>query len=623
LNTQKQIFLIVVLFFATVGGCAAYTMIDLPYRSEIQQDYHYEESVTRGALLYANNCRTCHGIRGEGGVGLTLNKPEFQDQDPIRLRANKDMLRRTLYCGRAGTLMPAWLNTNGGSLSAIQIEHMINLITSPIEGTKYVDDQDPPQPTSRGWVEAVEFAHNLNHELTAIVGGDTLDSLARAHNIGPGAISALNNNIPPGALLERRTTIKLPPSKQFPEGRDYEVFQTNETINKIADSEHVGAQIIADLNNIAYRLDPERGTFTLLDDRGNAIPGIFPGDTLTLPEGATYTIRAGDTLTIIAEQHGLTPSAIQSLNSGVLGGLGPEEPLPFERTLGLPSGATAKVGEGDTTATIATRFEVTEAALLSANGLQPGAAIAGRPDLNLPAGAQFKISSGDTARSVAARYVGGATAEQLASANNVGPDDVLVPEIVLQLPRVERYVVAGQTLEELARGYSNVTAESLAEANNIPATAVLRVGQSLRLPEDAWGTAPPDTRNAGTACVQHAVPASVYQTLPGVGTPAAQPTTAAPTTVSTTVTITAHANDWTFTADGQAQPPNAGSVLVARGTAINFDNPEGLHTITLNGRKDGADFRQGDTRTVTFNEAGAFKLTCDYHPAMLGTITVQ
>ena len=117
MNTQKQIFLIVILLFTMTAGCAAYTVIELPIRAVDQQNWHEDQSLERGALLFANNCRTCHGNTGEGGVGLPLNTPAFQNQDPLVLRANRALLQRTLECGRAGTRMPAWLNTNGGSLS--------------------------------------------------------------------------------------------------------------------------------------------------------------------------------------------------------------------------------------------------------------------------------------------------------------------------------------------------------------------------------------------------------------------------------------------------------------------------------------------------------------------------
>ena len=51
MNTQKQIILIVALTFIFVGGCAAYTAIDLPIRAEDQQDWTRDQSLERGAIV--------------------------------------------------------------------------------------------------------------------------------------------------------------------------------------------------------------------------------------------------------------------------------------------------------------------------------------------------------------------------------------------------------------------------------------------------------------------------------------------------------------------------------------------------------------------------------------------
>jgi plastocyanin len=164
-----------------------------------------------------------------------------------------------------------------------------------------------------------------------------------------------------------------------------------------------------------------------------------------------------------------------------------------------------------------------------------------------------------------------------------------------------------------------VTAASLGEANGVAGDAVLRVGETLHLPEDAWGSAPPDTRNPGTACTQYTLSKSVYE---GIVNPKPDPTR--PASAASQVAIQAHANDWTMTADGQAQPANEGVALVPAGTTVQFTNAEGLHTITVNGTKDGADFTQGQTRTFTFSEANArYKITCNYHPDMLAWVFTQ
>ncbi|HEY5476367.1 MAG TPA: hypothetical protein VIK11_06585, partial [Tepidiformaceae bacterium] len=92
---------------------------------------------------------------------------------------------------------------------------------------------------------------------------------------------------------------------------------------------------------------------------------------------------------------------------------------------------------------------------------------------------------------------------------------------------------------------------------------------------------------------------------------------------STSVTLSTGPTDWILTADGTAQDSNKGSVLINKGTVVNFVGKTGLHTIILNGQKNGDNFNAGDTRTITFNTSGTFKLTCDFHPNMLAYIYVQ
>ena len=89
------------------------------------------------------------------------------------------------------------------------------------------------------------------------------------------------------------------------------------------------------------------------------------------------------------------------------------------------------------------------------------------------------------------------------------------------------------------------------------------------------------------------------------------------------ITIEANANDFTLTADGTKQAPNKGAALVAKGSTIEFTNIVGLHTITNNTKKDGADFKGVEKRSITFGESGTFKITCDYHPDMKAFIFVQ
>lgn len=614
MNTQKQIVLIVALFFLFVGGCAAYTAIDLPIRAEDQADWTRDQSLERGALLYANNCRTCHGNRGEGSVGpqlLANPQTNFQDQDPLILKANRDLLRRTLQCGRAGTLMPAWLNTNGGALNAIQIEHIVNFLSSPVEET------EDGTITSHWWDEAEHFAHNLNAEVAVLVGGDTLETIAEAHGIGPKELAAANN-LPVEGTLKQGTELRIPGFKADPDGYTYTVYKDNETIEKVAKSQFVGAVVLADLNGLPYKFTSKRGvaTFTLRTPDGKSLAGLFPGQKLRLPEGSIYVISAGDTIDGIASRHGIPASDIVSRNRDLLGSLANDAEIPFERRLKLPK-STVIVQAGQTLAAIAELHDIQPAALASENGLAADAAPEAGTALKLPLNAQYVVQAGDTWEQVARAHATDAAA--LAQANGSSPNDPLSPDVPIQLPKIDGYVVQGQNLEEVAAGYANVTADSLAEANEIKADTVLAINTQLKLPETAYGTAPStDSRNPGTACVQWAVTRSAFDVISGNVQEVEKPTT-----VTNELKVEAHANDWTFIADGTAQAPNKGVALIKTGSTVTFTSVAGLHNITLNGETEKPDLKQGDTRQITFNTAGKFDVTCTYHPDMFGTLFVE
>ncbi|MFQ5352955.1 MAG: LysM peptidoglycan-binding domain-containing protein, partial [Candidatus Binatia bacterium] len=418
----------VVLMFLLAGSCAAYTAIDLPYRADIKADYQTDESIERGALLYANNCRGCHGDRGQGGVGLPLSTDAYQNPASVlELEQNREKLRTTLHCGRLGTFMQPWLNTNGGSLNNVQIEHLINLITDS---------------TGAGWDHAVEFSHNLNHESVAVVGGDTVATIAKTFRIGMAELAALNPSLPENGFLPKGAKVKLP------DGRIYKTTQSSETFAKIADKQAVGAAILTDLNagsiepgkTYSYSFDTKTGTFVLLVN-GDPAVGLFPGAVLSLPDDISYAVVDTDTVAIIAAKTGATVDEIKALN----------------------------------------------------------------PDL---------ADVGD----------------QTALTEQAG--------MVLQLPPIATYEVRGQSVAELAGAFGGLrdAVQAFADENGFDPNNVLRIGQTLKIPPDAWGVTPSGTPNNGTACIEHAVPASVNADLTGASKPPEPPAQ-----LSTDVEIVAHA----------------------------------------------------------------------------------
>ncbi len=66
--------------------------------------------------LYRQNCAGCHGENGRGNGALALNNPIYL------AIASDEVMRHATSFGIPGTLMPAFLKSAGGTLTAEQIE---------------------------------------------------------------------------------------------------------------------------------------------------------------------------------------------------------------------------------------------------------------------------------------------------------------------------------------------------------------------------------------------------------------------------------------------------------------------------------------------------------------------
>ncbi len=66
-----------------------------------------------GAQLYGRNCASCHGAKGDGGIGVPLSLPSFQAS------ISDDYLRKTIYNGRPGRVMPSFSSLSKAEVDAI------------------------------------------------------------------------------------------------------------------------------------------------------------------------------------------------------------------------------------------------------------------------------------------------------------------------------------------------------------------------------------------------------------------------------------------------------------------------------------------------------------------------
>ncbi len=140
MNTSKQINVMVLLVFLAVIVTGAYTLWD-PSRAEKAQDKQLESTVRRGAYLFSQNCRVCHGDAGEGGQASSrlraapaLNRADLQGTDAAGLRDDAEyandykFVYYTITCGRVGKVMPAWAQSQGGPLNEEQIKQLTTFI---------------------------------------------------------------------------------------------------------------------------------------------------------------------------------------------------------------------------------------------------------------------------------------------------------------------------------------------------------------------------------------------------------------------------------------------------------------------------------------------------------------
>jgi cytochrome c oxidase cbb3-type subunit 3 len=77
-----------------------------------------------GAQLYGRHCASCHGEKGNGGIGVPLALPSFQ------AGISDDYLHKTIRIGRPGRVMPAF-----SSLSDEEVEAIVRHVRSWNKGS--------------------------------------------------------------------------------------------------------------------------------------------------------------------------------------------------------------------------------------------------------------------------------------------------------------------------------------------------------------------------------------------------------------------------------------------------------------------------------------------------------
>jgi mono/diheme cytochrome c family protein len=200
----------VVLAVLLLGNC-----FREPFRMNAAVERQHEEYVLKGAKVYAQNCVQCHGPRGEGVVGMPLNRTVYKvDYQSTAGKSVYDLLYKTVDAGRPGnanhfqwekapdgkwisySTMPAWGTANGGPLDADYLKAVTLFIMNPdgeqwsiVGDTDLAPFQDPdygkdektgliPLPDSN-----VDAATNASAK--ALLSNLTKSQCLTCHTIGP------------------------------------------------------------------------------------------------------------------------------------------------------------------------------------------------------------------------------------------------------------------------------------------------------------------------------------------------------------------------------------------------------------------------------------------------------
>ena len=132
-RSLKSLFAIASTAAILLAGCDS-----LPGRPT-QADFPQRPSdVTDFAALYGENCAGCHGADGKSGAALAMNNPVY-----LAIVDDASM-RRVIADGVAGTPMPPFAKSAGGSLTDPQIDILIAGIRKNWAGAPDAGTGAPP-----------------------------------------------------------------------------------------------------------------------------------------------------------------------------------------------------------------------------------------------------------------------------------------------------------------------------------------------------------------------------------------------------------------------------------------------------------------------------------------------
>ncbi|MEO6318022.1 MAG: LysM peptidoglycan-binding domain-containing protein [Acidimicrobiales bacterium] len=217
--------------------------------------------------------------------------------------------------------------------------------------------------------------------------GETLAGIAARNGVSVSALAKANAIADPNRIVVgQRLTI---PGAGAPAAAGSYTVRTGDALGTIASRHGSSVAALVGLNALANPNLIRVGQVLKVPTAGAATPAA-PATKAPAGGATTHVVRSGDTISGVASRYGISQAQLIDAN-GLTGGriyLGQQLRLvPTARSAGAPpSTSTYTVRSGDSLSTIARRFGTTIKALQDANGLSnPNVVVIGRP-LAIPGG---------------------------------------------------------------------------------------------------------------------------------------------------------------------------------------------------------------------------------------------
>ncbi|MCH4246568.1 MAG: LysM peptidoglycan-binding domain-containing protein [Acinetobacter populi] len=216
---------------------------------------------------------------------------------------------------------------------------------------------------------------NIKTTTYTVVAGDYLSTVAQKNKMSLSDLAALNN-------LNTNSTIfvgqKLKVAAQEPERPATYKVQSGDTLTSIANKFDITVQDLADLNGLSRNARITRGATLKLEgqkqsvttqDNSKAETSNTSSNTTAGFKGATetYSVKSGESLTVIANRYGLSVGDLADLNN-----LKSNSSLRVGQKLKVPKlTASYKVKSGDSLIRLAKNYGISTEELAEMNNLKP------------------------------------------------------------------------------------------------------------------------------------------------------------------------------------------------------------------------------------------------------------